>query len=118
MKNFIHNIDINSKTTNFKKGTILQRAGNIKTLTFYVKKGLLRSSIINNKDKEHVFMFAPETWIIEDVEALEFEEPAQLFIDCLEDTVAISFDKKDIFKSSLTSKQIIENIQLFYNTKF
>ena len=83
MKNLtdIINIDPKAKTKEFKKGDILQREGDSKVPAFYVKKGLLRSYIIDSKGKEHIFMFAPEDWIIADVEALEFNEPVQLFID-------------------------------------
>ncbi len=76
----IINSDPKAKVKKLKKGHILQYAGDSNALTFYVKKGLLRSYIIDSKGKEHIFMFAPENWIIADLEALEFNEPVQLFI--------------------------------------
>ena len=81
---------------------------------FYVKKGLLRSYIIDSKGKEHIFMFAPENWIIADVEALEFNEPVQLFIDCLEDTEVIIFNKDFLFRFDLPKEKMVENAQLLY----
>lgn len=116
MKNLtdIINIDPKAKTKEFKKGDILQREGDSKVPAFYVKKGLLRSYIIDSKGKEHIFMFAPEDWIIADVEALEFNEPVQLFIDCLEDSEVIIFDKHCLFKSDLSTKSIVENTELLY----
>ena len=110
----IINIDPNAKLKEFKKGDILQHAGDSKASTFYVKKGLLRSYIIDSKGKEHIFMFAPENWIIADLEALEFNEPVQLFIDCLEDSEIILFDKDSLFKSGLPKEKIAENTQLLY----
>ena len=116
MKNLtnIINIDPKAKLKEFKKGDILQYAGDSKALTFYVKKGLLRSYIIDRKGKEHIFMFAPEKWIIADLEALEFNEPVQLFIDCLEDSEIIIFNKDYLFQSSLPTGKIAENTQLLY----
>jgi CRP-like cAMP-binding protein len=110
----ILNIDPDAKVKEFRKGHMIQREGDSKASTFYVKKGLLRSYIIDSKGKEHIFMFAPENWIIADVEALEFNEPVQLFIDCLEDTEVIIFDKDCLFKADLPKEKIVENAQLLY----
>ncbi len=116
MKNAIDIIavDPNAKVKTFNKGDILQREGDKKASTFYVKKGLIRSYIIDSKGKEHILMFAPEDWIIADLEALEFNQPVQLFIDCLEDSEVILFDKNCLFKADLSKEKIIENAQLLY----
>ena len=116
MENPTHilNIDPNAEIKQFQKGAILQREGAATATTFYVKKGLIRSYIIDSKGKEHIFMFAPEGWIIADVEALEFNEPVQLFIDCLEDSEVIIFDKDCLFKADLSKDEITENAQLLY----
>lgn len=107
-------IDPTAEVKAFRKGQILQRAGDSKASTYYVNKGLLRSYIIDSKGKEHIFMFAPENWIIADVEALEFNEPIQLFIDCLEDSEVILFDKNCLFKADLPKEKIVRNSQLLY----
>ena len=48
----ILNIDPNAKVKDFKKGEMIQLAGSSKASTFYVKKGLLRSYIVDSKGKE------------------------------------------------------------------
>ncbi|MBT8301092.1 MAG: Crp/Fnr family transcriptional regulator [Maribacter sp.] len=75
-----------------KKGTVLQRSGDSIAQIYYVKKGLLRSYTIDQKGKEHIFMFAPEDWIIAD--GADFASPCQLFIDVLEDSEIEVVDKK------------------------
>jgi CRP-like cAMP-binding protein len=110
----ILNIDSNAKLKEYKKGDILQVSGNHTASTFYVKKGLLRSYIIDSKGKEHIFMFAPEGWITADLEALEFHEPVQLFIDCLEDSEVITFNKDCLFKADFSKEKMIDNAQLLY----
>ncbi len=102
------------KLKKFKKGHILQYQGDSKVLAFHVKKGLLRSYIIDSKGKEHIFMFAPENWIIADLEALEFKEPVRLFIDCLEDSDVLIFDREDVLKENLSKEKVAENAQLLY----
>lgn len=78
--------------TSLKKGTVLQRGGDVTSKVYYVKKGLLRSYTIDEKGKEHIFVFAPENWIISD--GADFASPCQLFIDVLEDSVVEMVDKK------------------------
>jgi CRP-like cAMP-binding protein len=116
LENFteILKIDTNAKLKECKKGNILQVAGGIKASTFHVKKGLLRSYIIDSKGKEHIFMFAPEGWITADLEALEFNEPVQLYIDCLEDSEIIIFNKDCLFKADFSKEKMIVNAQLLY----
>ncbi|MGB0869045.1 MAG: Crp/Fnr family transcriptional regulator [Flavobacteriales bacterium] len=70
----------------YKKGDILQMQGDCKLNTYFVKSGLLRSYIIDEKAKEHIFMFAPENWIIGDIYALHEQIETELFIDVLEDS--------------------------------
>ncbi len=115
--NDLHDIlDLDKKaiTRHFKKGEFLQRQGDTRASTFYVSEGLLRSYIIDSKGREHIFMFAPENWIIADVEAVEFNEPVQLYIDCLEDSEVILFDKDCLFKADLSKERLMENAQLLY----
>lgn len=74
-----------------KKGQIIQREGEINSKVYHVKSGLLRSYSIDKNGKENIFMFAPEGWIIADT--CPPESPTDLFIDALEDTSFIVFDK-------------------------
>jgi len=52
------------------KGQILQRAGDTKAKIYLVKSGLLRSYIIDQKGKEHIFLFALQK-ILNRLEALQ-----------------------------------------------
>ena len=68
------------------KGTILQRVGDKSVKAFYVNRGLLRSYVIDSKDKEHIYMFAPEGWLVTDVELMSSPKGATLIIEALEDS--------------------------------
>lgn len=113
LKDILH-IDPNAKTKQFKKGEIIQQVGELNASTFHVNKGLLRSYIIDDKGKEHIFMFAPEGWIIADIESLEFHEPTALYIDCLEDSEVVVFDRDCLFKAEVTKETIVKNFKLLY----
>lgn len=80
------------KEISVKKGQILQRSGEMNSKAYVVKSGLLRSYYIDEKGKEHIFMFGPEGWIISDY--LGTYEPSILFIDALEDSIIAVFEKK------------------------
>jgi CRP-like cAMP-binding protein len=69
-----------------KKGAVLQSKGDSGTRLYFVKKGCLRSYTIDEKGKEHIFMFAPEGWLISDIESQISETPAELYIDAIEDS--------------------------------
>jgi len=98
----------------YNKGDIIQSAGNLKTSPIYVKKGLLKSYLIDSKGKEHIYMFAPEGWIIGDLEAMQYQQPSQLFIECLEDSEVIPFEKDCLFNTTLPKEKMAENAQILY----
>lgn len=75
------------KKIRVKKGTLLQKKGDMNTKIYEVESGLLRSFSIDSKGKEHVFLFAPKGWIVAD--AFESENASELFIEALEDSIVI-----------------------------
>ena len=106
--------------TTFKKtvrrGTILQQKGDKKVKAFFVTKGLLRSYAVDSKGKEHVFMFAPENWLITDVALLSNQTEATLFIEALEDSEIELvdpqvFEKMDQLPVELLSSQLTKLIK-------
>ena len=95
------------KTINVKKGQILQRSGELNTKVFTVESGLLRSYYIDNKGKEHIYMFASENWIIAD--NCEITVPCDLFIDAIEDSIVIVVEK-DISKQNPNLKSLFNRL--------
>jgi len=85
------------KTIQVKKGDTLQRKGDDAKHAYFVTRGLLRSFTIDVKGKEHIFMFAPEGWIISDVQSTAMQSPAVLSIDALEDS-EVQVIRADIFE--------------------
>ena len=73
------------------KKEILQKPGEFNSKIYIVKSGLLRSYSIDHKGKEHVFMFAPEGWVI--AENSPPEQETTLFIDALEDSMVLVREK-------------------------
>ena len=80
-----------SRTIQLKKGEIIQSKGELNSKLYLVKKGLLRSYTIDNKGKEHIFMFALENGTIGD--ATLPNQPCELFIDAIEASEVIVIEK-------------------------
>lgn len=91
--NEILSLDKHAETKHLKKVTPLQREGITSSFAFYVKKELLRSYAINEKGKEYVFMFAPKGSITADFESQEFDLHTGLFIDCIKESEALTFNR-------------------------
>lgn len=87
-----------------RKGEFLLRQGDISSKFFVVHAGLLRSYCIDNKGKEHIFMFAPEGWIAVDSKAPDAR--SDLFIDAIEDSKVEVLDKKVVFNPLASEDEV------------
>lgn len=90
-----------------KKGHILQYKGELNSKVYEVTSGLLRSYTIDEKGKEHIFIFAPEGWIIAD--AVQINEPCEFFIEALEDSTVI-IREKDLSQISPNAEAIAKRM--------
>ena len=103
---------IELKKINVRKGEILQRSGDFNSKVYQVVSGLLRSFTIDEKGKEHIFMFAPENWTIADSQPKE--KPCDLYIDALEDSIIIVLNK-DIKRESQNIGAFIKRLAVLQN---
>lgn len=90
----------------FQKGQIIQYAGDIRTQLYFVRSGCLRGYTIDSKGKEHIFIFAPEGWVLSDMVNQITKEPTKLFFDAVEDSeveiLPTNLDEDINFSSMLT----------------
>ena len=94
-----------------KKGEVLQRAGENNTKIYLVKSGLLRSYVIDEKGKEHIFLFASENWIMTD--SIARNKPCKLFIDAIEDSEVYILGKGNEDKIEL--QKILNRLETLQN---
>jgi CRP-like cAMP-binding protein len=98
-----------------QKGEVLLKVNEICLATFFVTKGCLRSFVIDQKGREHVIQFAPENWWISERISLVSKEPAQFFIDAIEDTDYLSLEETFFEQLPLivpAAKEMNERLQL------
>jgi len=77
-----------------------------------VQSGLLRSYIIDQKGKEHIFHFACENWVVADLESQEFAKPSELFIDCIEDSEVVVFSRECIAIADRPIDMVTDDVTL------
>ena len=76
----------------FKKGEIVQEAGQKRIKVYQVNRGLLRSYFTDENGKQHNFIFAPEGWVLGDLDAMAFGKVSNLTIQALEDSEVMVMD--------------------------
>ncbi|BDD06777.1 Crp/Fnr family transcriptional regulator [Aureibacter tunicatorum] len=86
------------KTFKVLKKQIIQHAGEFESHVYKVESGLLKSYSVDEKGKEHIFMFAPEGWVIAD--ATEQGMPTGLYIEAIEDSELHVIDKNIALQNS------------------
>ena len=101
------------KKVNVKKGTVLQRKGDINSKVYLVESGLLRSYIIDEKGKEHIYMFGPENWLVTD--NCESDIPCQLYIDAIEDTTINVASKEELLKEGPDLNALLRRLNTMQN---
>lgn len=79
----------------FKSKTILLKAGEVCTQSYFVTKGILRSYTLDENGVEHVVSFACSEWWIADMYSYISQRPGQLFIEVNEDAEVIVLTKEN-----------------------
>lgn len=75
-----------SKSKTISKGEFLLRPGEIAKYGFFVKKGCLKSYVIDNSGKERIIQFAPENWLVSDMDSITNKVPSVVFVEAIEET--------------------------------
>jgi CRP-like cAMP-binding protein len=78
-----------------QKGTILLHKGEMCNYGYKVISGCLKSYVVDNVNKEHILQFAPEDWIISDLNSAFNGTPSTIFVEAVEDTEYIKFGREE-----------------------
>lgn len=79
----------------YKAKTLLLKAGEVCTHSFFVTKGILRSYNMDENGVEHVVSFACPGWWIADMYSFLSQRPGQLYIEVNEETEVLVIAKED-----------------------
>nr|WP_294934806.1 Crp/Fnr family transcriptional regulator [uncultured Flavobacterium sp.] len=89
-----YDFHLSLESKKIKKGTVLLRQGEKVKYIYQVKKGCLKGYVTDKAAKEHILQFAPENWIITDMNSSLNDVESAISIDAIEDSEVIFFDKK------------------------
>ncbi|OBY67234.1 Crp/Fnr family transcriptional regulator [Polaribacter reichenbachii] len=110
------NILPTKQTKKVLKGETLLKPGKIATYGYFVKVGCLKSYTIDKKGKQHVLQFAPENWMISDLESFTHKKPSMIWIEAIEDSEISLISKSDFNDiSRLEKPELIEIAIKFRN---
>lgn len=82
----------------FKKKTIILKAGEVCRYQGYIDKGCIRMFYTDEKGHEHVVYFGFEDWWMGDISSFVTGQPADYSIEALEDSIIFFFDRDNMEK--------------------
>ncbi|MEN4760341.1 Crp/Fnr family transcriptional regulator [Chryseobacterium sp. C39-AII1] len=86
------------KHKKLKKHQFLIQENEQVTHIYFVIKGLLKASFIDQEGKEHIAQFAMEDWWVSDFNSFYNNMPSVMTIDCLEDVELVYISKENLEK--------------------
>lgn len=102
----------NYKTKKVAKGELLLSFGDIATYAYRVKSGCLRSYVIDNTGKEHVLQFAPENWLVGDMDSATNKKPTVLFIDAIEESEVLFLPTNNFGDFKNLEKEVLAEMSI------
>jgi len=78
-----------------KRRQFILQEGDVCRLNTFVAEGCFRMYMVDEKGKEHNLQFAIENWWIGDIGSFHKEEPSQLYIEAMENSVVFQIRKED-----------------------
>ncbi len=106
----------NSPTIQIPKGTNLLFKGDYCKSVYKVIKGCLKSYVIDKSGKEHILHFAPEDWLISDMDSFFNQKPSRIFIDAIEDSeVSIISQPSSVNINQLSHDDLVEQNKKLLN---
>ena len=96
------------------KGEILLRQGEIAKYGYLVRSGCLKSYTVDNAGKEHIMQFAPEHWMISDIDSFTNQVPSLVFIQAIENSEISLISKSDFKDTNSLEKEALVEIATKY----
>lgn len=78
------------------KKEFLIQPGDLVDSEFYVLKGCLKAYYIDQTGDQHIIQFAIEDWWISDFEAFLKGSPANLYVECIEDSILLGINRDSL----------------------
>lgn len=96
------------KIKTVEKGEIFVQRGETQKELFFIRKGLVRSYAVNEKEEEITFQLFPEYHIFGNIHAVLFNEPSNFCFQALERTKVYAMDYESYFRIAKNNPSIVE----------
>ncbi len=94
----------------YEKGSILLHQGAPALYAYKVLKGCLKSYVLDKSGKEHIIQFAPEDWIISDMNSFINHAPSSIFIEAIENTEVLALNRQMLPElENLSAAELLQN---------
>lgn len=103
-----------AKSLSFKKGENLIEEGDLKKSVFYIRKGLVRAYVVNDKGDEITTMIRSENQVMSSVEIILFNTPCPFYCEALEPTDVYYMDY-DIIEQLIFKHPRLERNRKFFH---
>lgn len=81
-----------AKSKTFEKKEMIIEVGSTRNEVLFVRAGIIRQFIINEKGEDITFQLIPENFIIANVDALLFDQPSRFYYEAMEKTKIFSIE--------------------------
>ena len=105
------------KIDSYEKGEIILRKGETQKKIFFIKKGLIRGYMMNEKYCEITFQLYPEYHIFGNIYAILFDEPSKFSFQALEATKVYEVDYNSFIKVTSRNPNLTELSRRFVGKK-
>lgn len=107
----------NVKIRSFHKGEILIPVGSTKKDVFFIKKGLVRSYVVEEDTGEITFQIYAENQVFSNAHAILFGESSKFYYQTLEHTKVYIIDYHDFLKLTSQNSEVLELNRSYFGKK-
>ena len=97
-----------ARSKSFKKKEIIISEGSSRNEVFFVRKGIIRQYIINEKGEDITFRLIPENFIIANVDIVLYKQPSRFYYEALEKTKTFSLEY-DVIQSIVSNNPELQS---------
>jgi len=107
-----------AKTKTYEKKELLIEEGSTKTEMFFIREGLVRCYIINEKGDEITFGLIAENHILANADMILYEQKSRFYYEALEKTKTFSIDHRVVEKIVESNPKLEKNRKFIFQKMF
>ena len=107
----------NVKIRNLEKGDTLIPEGSTEKQAYFIRKGLIRSYLTDDKEEEITFQLYPEHHVVGNIHCILFDEPSRFCYQALERTKVYAIKYDSFIEMTSRSPKLLELNRMYLSKK-